>query len=159
MQVMKAGDTAPDFELKADDGTTLSLKSFREMKNVVLCFYPRNHLFACPSKKVFTMAQSVIAVYPEIESLDAVLFAISVDTVKSQKEFVKEYSVPYHHLSDTTRETCKAYAGLNIARMAKRSTFIIDKKGAVREIIRDIDVKIHGRQIVDTLKKIQYGNA
>ena len=159
MQAVKVGDAAPDFELRANDGTMVSLKPFRGRKNVVLCFYPKNRLFACPSKKVFAMAQSVIAAYPEIESLDAVLLAVSSDTAESQKEFVEEYGIPYRHLSDETKETCRAYAGLNIARLAKRATFIIDKKGAVREIFRDIDVKNHGRQIADFLKRMQRENS
>ena len=79
---------------------------------------------------------------------------ISVDNVESQKKFVEEYKIPYLHLSDTQKDTCKKYAGLNIAGLAKRSTFIIDKKSVVRKIFRDIDVKNHGDQIAEFLKKL-----
>jgi len=82
---MEVGDPASDFELEANDGTKINLKSFAGKNNVVLCFYPKNHLFACPSKKVFEMAKSVISVYDEILSTDSKLFAISIDTVESQK--------------------------------------------------------------------------
>jgi len=61
----------------------------KDKKNVVLCFYPENHLFGCPSKKVFKMAQSVISSYPTILSNDSVLFVISVDTVEDQAQFIK----------------------------------------------------------------------
>ena len=151
---MEAGDSAPDFELDANDGTKISLKSFTGKNNVVLCFYPKNHLFACPSKKVFEMAKSVISVYSEIQSHDTKLFAISVDSVESQKKFVVEYKIPYLHLSDTQKDTCKKYAGLNIAGLPKRSTFIIDKKGVVKKIFRNIDVKNHGNEIAEFLKKL-----
>ena len=151
---MEVGDSAPDFELEANDETKIRLKSFTEKNNVVLCFYPKNHLFACPSKKVFEMAKSVVSVYTEIQSHDAKLFAISVDNVESQRKFVEEYKIPYLHLSDTQKNTCKKFAGLNIAGLAKRSTFIIDKKGVVRKIFRNIDVKNHGNQIVEFLKKL-----
>ena len=100
------------------------------------------------------MAKSVISVYSEIQSHDTKLFAISVDSVESQKKFVEEYKIPYLHLSDTQKNTCKKFAGLNIAGLAKRSTFIIDKKGVVRKIFRNIDVKNHGNQIVEFLKKL-----
>ena len=149
---MNVGDVSPGFELPASDGSTVSLESFRGKKSVVLCFYPKNHLFACPSKMAFKMARSVIAAHPEIASLDAVLFAISVDTVESQKEFVEKYDVPYLHLSNTSRNTCKRYAGLNLVRLAKRSTFVIDAEGRIAKIFREIDVENHGRQIVDFLK-------
>jgi len=151
---MEVGDSAPDFELEANDGTKVSLKSFAGQNNVVLCFYPKNHLFACPSKKVFDMAKSVISVYDEILSTDSKLFAISIDTIESQKKFVEEYSIPYLHLSDTQKDTCKKYPGTNIAGMAKRATFIIDKNGTIKNIFRDIDVKNHGSQIVESLKKL-----
>ena len=100
------------------------------------------------------MAKSVISVYPEIESTDTVLFAISIDSVDSQAKFVQEYEIPYVHLSDTKKNSCKQYTGLNIAGLAKRSTFVIDKQGLIRKVFRDIDVKSHGHEIVDFLKQI-----
>ena len=155
---MQEGDSAIDFELSSSDGTTIKLSSFKGNQNTVLCFYPKNHLFACPSKKVFEMAKSVISVYSQILETNSTLFAISIDTIDSQMKFVKDYSVPYLHLSDTEKNVCKTYAGLNIAGLAKRSTFVIDKQGIVRIIFRDIDVKQHGRQIVESLKKINQEN-
>ena len=104
------------------------------------------------------MAKSVISVYSQILETNSTLFAISIDTIDSQMKFVKDYSVPYLHLSDTEKNVCKTYAGLNIAGLARRSTFVIDKQGIVRIIFRDIDVKQHGRQIVESLKKINQEN-
>ncbi len=153
--VLNEGDTAEGFDLSAHDGTIIHLDSFKNEKNVVLCFYPKNQLRFCPSKKVFDMAKSVISVYPQIESADAVVFAISVDDVQSQSKFVSEYSVPYAHLSDTEKKVCKVYAGLNMVGLAKRSTFVIDKQGVIRKVFRDIDVKSHGSQIVDSLNEIK----
>ena len=151
---MNEGESAPDFELPANDGSMIKLSEFQNKKNVILCFYPKNHLFACPSKKVFKMAKSVISVYPEILSKDSVLFAISIDTVEDQKKFVNEYEIPYLHLSDTQKDTCKKYAGLNIAGLAKRSTFVIDKKGIIQKIFRSINVENHGKEIIDFLKNL-----
>ena len=62
MEYMEEGDLAPNFELEANDGSMIKLESFMDKNNVVLCFYPKNHLFACPSKKIFEMAKSVISV-------------------------------------------------------------------------------------------------
>ena len=152
--VVEVGDIAENFELTAHDGSNVSLDSYKDKKNVVLCFYPKNHLFACPSKKVFEMAESVISVFPQIESTDTILFAISVDTVESQAKFVDEYNIPYIHLSDTQKSACKKYAGLNMVGLAKRSTFVIDKKGIVRNVFRDINAKNHGTQILESLKQI-----
>jgi peroxiredoxin Q/BCP len=100
------------------------------------------------------MAKSVISVYDEILSTNSKLFAISIDTVESQKKFVDEYDIPYLHLSDTQKSTCKKYSGLNIAGLAKRITFIIDKNGIIKNIFQNIDVQNHGKQIVEFLKKL-----
>ena len=80
--------------------------------------------------------------------------SISIDTVESQKKFVDEYNIPYLHLSDTQKNACKTYPGLNIAGLAKRVTFVIDKNGTIKNIFRDIDVKNHGKEIVESLKKL-----
>jgi peroxiredoxin Q/BCP len=151
---MQEGDPAPDFELPASDGRMVKLSSFAGKKNVVLCFYPKNHLFMCPSKKVFKMAQSTVSAYSNIVKTDSVLFAISVDTVEDQKKFVTEYQIPYLHLSDASKNVCKTYAGLNVAGLAKRTTFVIDKNGTIRKIFRDIDVEKHGQEIAQTLAKL-----
>ena len=152
---MQEGDVAPDFELQANDGSRVKLGGYQGNKNVVLCFYPKNHLFACPSKKVFKMAQTIVSAYPEIVALNAELFAISVDTVEDQKKFVEDYKIPYLHLSDPKKEACRAYAGLNLAGLAKRSTFIINMEGKVAKIFRDIDVETHGKEIIEALKSLK----
>ena len=152
---MIEGDLAPDFELVANDESVVKLISFRGKKNIVLCFYPKNHLFACPSKKVFQMAEATVAAYPKIKEQDAELFAISVDTVEDQKKFVNEYNVPYLHLSDTKKVTCRTYAGLNIAGLAKRSTFIINKDGKISKIFRDVRPDKHGQEIISSLMSLK----
>ena len=152
---MQEGDVAPDFELQASDGSTIKLSSFKSQKHAVLCFYPKNHLFACPSKKVFKMAQNIILAYPQILAEEAMLFAISVDTVEDQKKFVEEYKIPFLYLSDPKKIACKTYAGLNLAGLAKRSTFIINKEGKIAKIFRGIDVDSHGKEIVEALKNLK----
>ena len=152
---MQRRDEAPDFELQDNNGNTVKLSSFRGQKNVVLCFYPKNHLFACPSRLVFKNAKSTIAAHPQILALDAELFAISVDTVEDQKKFIEEYNIPYTHLSDPKKIACKTYAGLNLVGLAKRSTFIINKEGKIAKIFRGVDVDSHGNEIVAALKNLK----
>lgn len=151
---MKEGEIAPDFELPDHDGKTVSLASFRGIKAVVLCFYPKNRIFGCPSKKIFKMAENVVSMYPDILAADAVLFAVSVDTVEDQKKFVDKYRIPYPHLSDPGKETCRQYAGLNVAGLAKRTTFVIDKEGKIARILRKMSADSHGQEIVSVLKQV-----
>ena len=46
---LEKGNIAEDFNLLGNDGSSFILSSYKNSKNVVLCFYPKNHLFACPS--------------------------------------------------------------------------------------------------------------
>ena len=152
--MVKEGDAAPDFELQSNTDERISLASFRDRRNVVLCFYPKNHMWGCPSKKVFEQAKSVIDNYDRIRELEGEVLGISVDTIESHKKFAEEYGIPYRLLSDVDKKVCKEYAGLNMYGLAKRTTIIIDKQGVVRKIFKDIEPEAHGNEIVATLNSI-----
>ena len=49
--MLKAGDKAPDFRLKTDEGTTLSLADFRG-RRVVLFFFPESQHFRLNNRSV-----------------------------------------------------------------------------------------------------------
>jgi peroxiredoxin Q/BCP len=152
--MLAEGESASDFELRANSNQMIRLSSFKGRKSVVLCFYPKNHMWGCPSKKVFEQAKSIVDNYERMKQLDAEVFGVSVDTVESHKKFVQEYSIPYLLLSDTGKSVCKQYAGLNMYGLAKRTTYIIDKGGIIAKIFIDIDPKAHGEEIVASLTSI-----
>ena len=154
MHMLKEGEPAPDFELTTNNNQTIRLSSFKGRKNVVLCFYPKNHMWGCPSKKVFEQAKSIVDNYERIKQLNAEVFGISVDTLESHKKFADEYKIPYPLLSDTVKNVCKQYTGLNIYGLAKRTTYIIDKEGMIAKIFTGIDPKVHGEEIVATLSNM-----
>ncbi len=132
----------------------LSLSARLKAQKMWSCVFIQKSSLCMSIKKVFEMAKSVISVYPDIISTTTVLFAISVDSVDSQAEFVKEYEIPYVHLSDPKKIACKKYAGTNIAGLAKRSTFVIGIDGVIRDVMREINVTSHGQEILDSLNKI-----
>ena len=152
--MVEEGEAAPDFELPAHDGSAVSLSSLRG-RAVVLCFYPKNRLFGCPSRKVHQMARSMIAAYPEISAAGGAVFAVSVDTVQNQARFVREWNIPYAHLSDESKGVCRTYAGLNMARLARRSTFVIDSQGVVRRIFRGFDTERHGAEVLACVRGLE----
>jgi peroxiredoxin Q/BCP len=152
--MVSEGEPAPDFELPSHTGEKIRLSSFRNKMNIVLCFYPKNHMWGCPSKKVFEQAKSVVDNYERIKKLEAEVFGISVDTVESHKKFAEEYRIPYRLLSDVDKKTCEKYAGLNVFGLAKRTTFIIDRQGIITKIFRDIEPARHGEEIVTALSNI-----
>jgi peroxiredoxin Q/BCP len=151
--MLKEGDAAPDFELAANNGERVRLGSLRG-RVVVLSFYPKNHMWGCPSKKVFEQARSIVENYGRMRELGAEVFGISVDTVESHRKFAAEYNIPYPLLSDTEKKVCREYAGLNIYGLAKRTTYIIDKEGRIARIFREIDPAAHGGEIMAALGSI-----
>ena len=146
--MVEEGEEAPDFELYAHDGSVVLLSALRG-KTTILCFYPKNRLFGCPSRKVHQMAQSMVSAYPDIVEAGGEVFAISVDSVQNQAKFVGEWNIPYKHLSDESKDVCRQYAGLNMARLARRSTFVIDARGVIRRIFRGFDTGRHGAEVLE----------
>ena len=75
------------------------------------------------------MAKSVISGYHEITATDTVVFAIPVDSVDSQADLVKQYEIPYVHLSDQPKTACQKSAATNIAGPTNRIPVVIDTNG------------------------------
>jgi len=90
----------------------------------------------------------------KLSSEETAVMTFSILLKENPSQFVEEYNIPYKHLSDSNKETCKKYPGLNIAGLAKRSTFVVDKHGIIRKIFRDIDVESHGKEISEFLKNM-----
>jgi peroxiredoxin len=47
---VKVGDTAPDFTLPSQTGTSVSLKDFKGKKNVIVYFYPKDNSPGCTTQ-------------------------------------------------------------------------------------------------------------
>jgi peroxiredoxin Q/BCP len=66
---------------------------------------------------------------------DSIVFGISADDVETNKKFAESLNLEFALLSDTGGATIKAYGILNERGMANRTTFIVDKKGLIQEVI------------------------
>lgn len=120
------GQEAPDFELENQDKQKIRLSGLRG-KKVVLAFYPLDFSPVCSSEHTCFMTD-----LPAIESKDAVLLGISVDSVWCHKAFRKEYGIKYDLLSDMKREVVQKYdLFLPEANIGKRATVIVDKAGKI----------------------------
>ena len=70
-----------------------------------------------------------------LEKAGAQVIGISVDSAKRNRDFANELHITFPVLSDETKEVTRAYGVLYpLIRVAKRVTFVIDRKGVVREI-------------------------
>jgi mycoredoxin-dependent peroxiredoxin len=127
---VEVGDEAPDFELKDQHGTPVTLSGFRGEKDVVLVFYPLAFSGVCTSELC-----AIRDDFPEVTRDDVELLTISVDSTYSLRTWADRDHFGFSLLSDFWPHgaVAKSYGVFdeNIG-VAKRGTFIIDKTGVVR---------------------------
>jgi thioredoxin-dependent peroxiredoxin len=128
-KALAIGDTAPDFTLKADDGTTVKLSDFKNKKNVVVFFYYKDDTPVC-TKESCAFKDS----YEKFKVANAEVFGVSSDPVESHQKFKKENSLPYELLSDPDGTLRKEWGVPTVAGMPGRFTYVIDKNGVVKKI-------------------------
>jgi len=127
------GQKAPDFTLPDIDLKLRGLKDFLD-KNIVLAFYPGAFTSVC-TKEMLTFRDSMA----KLSNLKARVVGISVNDPFSNKAFAEVNRLNFPLLSDYGREVAKLYgiaatdfAGLKGYTAAKRSVFIVDRKGTIR---------------------------
>lgn len=154
--MLQVGHPAPSFSLPDATMEMMHLSSFRGKKNVVLYFYPRDGTPGCTLQAVeFSDREQ------EFAKLDTVVFGISRDDVLSHAAFRDEEGISVQLLSDTEAVVCRKYDVLEkkvVDGRAKegvtRSTFIIDKKGILRDILRDVSPKDHADEVLKKVKAL-----
>jgi len=149
---LKVGDMAPDFSLPSNKGTDVTLSSFKENKNIVLFFYPKDGSLGCTQQ-----ACSFRDSYEVFKELGAEIVGVSGDDVKSHENFAVENLLEYILLSDkgdTVRKLYGASGALGL--MPGRVTFVIDKEGVIRHIFSSqIQPKKHIDEALKTLREIE----
>jgi peroxiredoxin len=128
---IQIGSVAPSFNLKDTDGNEVSLQSLQD-KNVVVLFFPLAFTGVC-TKELCLIRDTM----KEYENLDANVVAISVDSFFTLNEFKKRENYNFPLLSDFNKEAATAYGAIyedffGYNGVAKRSAFVVDKKGIVR---------------------------
>jgi peroxiredoxin Q/BCP len=153
---LKVGDKAPDFSLPADGGGTVSLKALRG-KAVVLYFYPKDDTSGCTAE-----ACAFRDSLPDFSKAKAEVVGISRDTVASHDRFKAKYKLPFQLASDEDGKVCEAY-GVWVEKSMygrkymgiERSTFLIDGKGAIRNIWRKVKVPGHAEEVLEAAEALK----
>ena len=93
--------------------------------------------------------------YEQIEALDAIVLAISADTVEESQMTVIEFNLHFPVLSDPTCKVIKAYDVYSPEENgAFPTTFIIDKKGFIKWQ-SPIGERMYPDVIISELKQIK----
>jgi len=123
------GQEAPDFALKDQDGTEVTLSTFRGNQNVVIVFYPFTFTGVCEGE-LCSLRDNL----SEFDAVKAQVLAISCDTRHAQKQWAAQQGFTFPVLSDFWPHgaVARAYGVFNEQLgCANRATFVIDKDGKV----------------------------
>lgn len=147
---VEVGTIAPNVTLPNQRGEMVDLSQFLGKRAVVLYFYPKNDTPGCTVEALDFSARK-----NQISDLGAEVFGVSLDTVGSHQNFADKHVLNFDILSDANKEVTTAYGALtelNGTPYAKRRTFIIGADGVVKKIFTDVDVQIHGEEVVAALQ-------
>ena len=149
---LKPGDPAPAFELRDQHGKMHHLSDYQGQW-LVLYFYPKDDTPGCTSE-----ACEFRDDFMTLQGMDVRLLGVSLDDVKSHKEFAEKYHLPFPLLSDRTGEVARVYGSLwklGPIRFARRHTFIIDPQGRMAKIYRSVAPKTHSDQVIGDLDNLR----
>lgn len=147
---LKEGEQAPDFKAKDQTGTEVQLADFKG-KKVVLYFYPKDDTPSCTNQ-----ACNLRDNYALLKEKGYVIIGVSADEEKKHVKFTKKYDLPFQLLADTDKKIILAYDVWGEKQFMGRifdgivrTTFVIDEKGRIEKIIRDVKTKSHTEQILN----------
>ena len=153
MTLPKIGNSPPDFLLLNQNNETVRLKDFRG-KNVVVYFYPKASTPGCT-----VQACGIRDYKKEFEELNTVILAISPDAPTKLQKFDVKYNLDFELLADEDHATAEAYGVWGLKKFMGRefmglirTTFIINTKGKIVNIIEKVNTKTHHDQVIEYIK-------
>jgi len=143
---LRVGDQAPSIQMLDSDGNSVEIPGSNK---VVLYFYPKDNTPGCTAQACNLN-----------ENLDALtakgfqVVGVSIDSNASHTKFKAKFNLQFPLLSDPEHEIADAFGvwveksmyGKQYMGVA-RTTFIIDEKGIITDIIEKVDTKNHSSQI------------
>jgi len=146
--MIEPGTHAPDFELSADDGSTVRLSDLRG-RNVILFFYPKDDTPGCTIE-----AREFRDAYPRFQAQDTVILGISADGVDSHVRFKTKFDLPYLLLADQEHAAAEAYGVWKEKSIfgkafmgIERSTFVVGKDGTIAHVFRKVKPEGHADEV------------
>ena len=132
---LKLGDIAPDFTIQTTQGE-INFHTWAGQSWVILFSHPADFTPVCT-----TELGSVAKLYPEFSKRNVKPIAISIDTVDSHLEWIKDINetqqtdVQYPIIADPNREVAALYDLIHpksLDNLTVRSVFIIDPNKKIR---------------------------
>jgi peroxiredoxin Q/BCP len=138
--MIEAGERAPDFSLKDQDGKTWSLGDLIADGPLVLYFYPADFTPGCTKE-----ACSIRDIHGEIAAAGLRVVGVSPQDSDSHSRFASRHKLPFTLLADPDRTAVRAYRvdgpmGIGV----RRATFLIGQDGVIQDsVLADLRIGRH----------------
>ncbi len=153
---LTVGQKAPPFTLLDQKGDTHTLADYAGAW-VLLYFYPKDDTPGC-TKEACAFRDH----FPAFKKLEATVFGISVDSVKSHAKFAEKFTLPFTLLADPEKTMVNAYGVWGKKKFmgreylgTMRTSFLIDPKGTIAKIYDQVKPELHAEEVVADLKKMR----
>ena len=153
--MIKENTKAKDFILPSTNGKSLKLKDLKG-KFVVIYFYPKDDTPGCTIE-----TNDFSKLSPKFKKLNCEIYGISKDNLKSHIKFKNKYKIKIDLLSDEKLKVLKKYKVWGKKKFMgrefigiMRTTFLIDKKGKIIKIWKNVKVSGHAQDVLKILNKI-----
>ena len=144
---------ASNFTLPSTNQNDYSLKNSIG-KYVVLYFYPKDDTPGCTIE-----TNDFNKLLLKFKKLDCEIYGISKNGLKSHAKFRDKYKIKFDLLADEEIKVLKKYKVWGKKKFMGRefmgiirTTFLIDKKGKILKIWKNVKVKDHAQDVLKTLK-------
>ena len=152
--MLQPGQPAPGFDLPDADMSMVSLEKFKNRRNVVLYFYPKDDTPGCTLEAIeFSEKED------SFDALKTVVLGVSMDDCLSHGAFRDKHGLSVQLLADADGEVCRRYGVLHDKEVEGRkktcivrSTFIIDRKGILKHALYGVSPRRHAQSVLDLLK-------
>ncbi len=146
---LKTGSKAPVFVGQDQNGNTRALKDFIG-KKLVIYFYPKDDTPTCT-----VQACNLRDNYSLLLQKGFTVIGISPDPVKKHKKFEAKFDLPFSLIADEDHSIAEKYGVWGEKKFMgrtydgiHRTTFLIDEKGKIRNIIIKPVSKNHSDEII-----------
>jgi peroxiredoxin Q/BCP len=150
---LQIGDPAPDFTLPDQNGTPVSLASFKGQR-VVIYFYPKDDTPGCTKEACNFRDQ-----WSQFKKHGIAVLGISKDTAASHTKFISKYELPFTLLCEADPfPVATAYGSYGLKKfMGKefmgilRHTFVVAADGTLETIYRKVNTETQADEILTDL--------
>ena len=153
---VQQGDAAPDFEMPASGGRTVSRQALKG-KPFVLYFYPKADTPGC-TKEACAFQEAL----PQLAGIGIDVIGVSPDKMKPIERFAEKYQLSFPLASDESHSIAEKYGtwveksmyGRKYMGM-ERSTFLIDKRGKIARVWRKVSVTGHAAEVLAAAQELK----